>query len=132
MADKAQPPTDVKFADPQALAPAMANIAERSQRIVTDFLVRQASDGSSGGFDPLNIGGAFLQMTATLMSHPARLVEAQMNLWRDYMQLWQNTARRMMGGEPEPVVEPDKSDKRFKDDVWQENEVFDYIEHRTC
>ena len=125
--DKTSAPPDIKFGDPQALARAMANIAERSQRIVTDFLVRQASDGSTGAFDPLNIGGAFLQMTATLMSHPARLVEAQMNLWRDYMQLWQNTARRMMGGENTPVVEPDKGDKRFKDDVWEQNEVFDFI-----
>ncbi|HEY1721065.1 MAG TPA: class I poly(R)-hydroxyalkanoic acid synthase [Magnetospirillaceae bacterium] len=109
----------------------MTGIAERSQRIVTDFLVRQASqssDGSRGNFDPLNIGGAFLQMTATLMTDPARLVEAQMNLWRDYMQLWQNTARRLMGDDDaQPVVEPEKSDKRFKDDVWQENEVFDFI-----
>ena len=137
MADKGQTPggkagsetkpADVKLPDPQTLAAAMTNIAERSQRIVTDFLVRQASDGSLGNFDPLNIGGAFLQMTATLMTDPARLVQAQMNLWRDYMQLWQNTARRMMGEEATPVAEPEKSDKRFKDEVWHENEVFDYI-----
>ena len=121
---------DMRMPDPQAVARAMAGIAERSQRIVTDFLVRQASqtsDGSLGSFDPLNIGGAFLQMTATLMTDPARLVEAQMNLWQDYMQLWQNTARRLMGDNTQPVVEPEKSDKRFKDEVWQESEVFDFI-----
>ncbi len=120
-------PADVKMPDAQMLAAAMTNIAERSQRIVTDFLVRQASDGSLGSFDPLNIGGAFLQMTATLMTDPARLVQAQMNLWRDYMQLWQNTARRLMGEDTAPVAEPDKSDRRFKDEVWHENEVFDFI-----
>jgi polyhydroxyalkanoate synthase len=118
---------DIRIADPQALAQAMANIAERSQRIVTDFLVRQAGDGSLGSFDPLNIGSAFLQMTATLMADPARLMEAQMNLWRDYMQLWQSTARRLMGDPATPVVQPDKADRRFKDEVWQENEVFDFI-----
>jgi polyhydroxyalkanoate synthase len=66
-------------------------------------------------------------MTATLMTDPARLVEALVKLWRDYMQLWQNTARRLMGEETTPVAEPDKADKRFKDDVWQQNEVFDFI-----
>ncbi|HIJ39026.1 MAG TPA: class I poly(R)-hydroxyalkanoic acid synthase [Rhodospirillaceae bacterium] len=119
---------DMKFVNPTELSKAMTNIAERSQRIVTEFLARQASDRSLGSIkDPLNIGDAFLQMTAKLMTDPAKLVEAQMSLWQDYLQLWQNTARRMMGEDAAPVVEADKGDRRFKDDMWQENEVFDFI-----
>ncbi len=36
-------------------------------------------------------------MTAKLMANPARLVQAQIGFWQDYMTLWQNTTRRMMG-----------------------------------
>jgi polyhydroxyalkanoate synthase len=119
---------DIKFVDPAELSRAMSNIAERSQRIVTEFLSRQAEDGGkSGPVDPLHVGDAFLQMTAKLMADPARLVEAQMNLWQDYLQLWQNTTKRLMGEPAEPMVEPEKSDRRFKDDMWQDNEVFDFI-----
>lgn len=121
-----QSSADIKFVDPAELSKAMTNIAERSQRIVTDFLARQASEGSFNA-DPLNIGDAFLQMTTKLMTDPAKLVEAQMNLWQDYMQLWQNTAKKLMGEDSSPVVQPDKGDRRFKDDMWQENEVFDFI-----
>ena len=118
---------DIKFVDPAELSKAMTNIAERSQRIVTEFLTRQAGDSALGTADPLNIGEAFLQMTAKLMSDPAKLVEAQINLWQDYLSLWQSTARRLMGEDSKPVVEADKGDRRFKDELWEQNEVFDFI-----
>ena len=117
---------DVKFVDPNLVSEAMSNIAERSQRIVTDFLTRQGG-GQTGIVDPLHVADAFLQMTARMMTDPAKLVEAQINLWQDYMQLWQNTTRRLFGEEPEPIAEPEKTDKRFKDEMWKDNEVFDFI-----
>jgi polyhydroxyalkanoate synthase len=119
--------TESKMIDPAELSKAMTNIAERSQRIVTDFLARQAADPTAATADPLNIGNAFMEMTAKLMSDPAKLVEANLNLWQDYMSLWQNTARRMMGEQTQPVVTPDSGDRRFKDEMWQENEIFDFI-----
>ena len=105
----------------------MANIAERSQRIVTAFLNRQAASGSFGHADPLNIGQAFLELTVKMMSDPARLMQAQMSLWEDYMNLWQTTARRMMGEEAPPVVTAHDTDRRFKDAAWEDNSLFDFI-----
>ena len=117
--------TGFKLPDPAELGRSMADIAERSQRIVSDWLKRQADEEHAP--DPLNIGTAFLEMTARLIANPARLVAAQLGFWQDYMTLWQNTARRIMGGEPEPVIDAPSSDRRFKDDAWRENEVFDFI-----
>ena len=123
---------DTKTIDPAELSKAMTSIAERSQRVVADFLTRQASDPKFGSGDPLNIGNAFMEMTAKLMSDPAKMVEAHLNLWQDYMTLWQNTARRMMGEEPEPVAKPDVADRRFKDEMWEDNEIFDFMEDATA
>jgi polyhydroxyalkanoate synthase len=50
-----------------------------------------------------------------------------MSLWQDYMNLWQATARRMMGHEAEPVIEPEPEDRRFKDAAWQESNLFDFV-----
>ena len=50
-----------------------------------------------------------------------------MGLWRDYMTLWQNTTRRMLGEAAEPVIRSDPKDKRFADPAWQQNEIFDFI-----
>ncbi|OJX65806.1 class I poly(R)-hydroxyalkanoic acid synthase [Magnetospirillum sp. 64-120] len=118
---------DVKVIDPAELSQAMANIAERAQRIVSEFVSRQASEPGPQNFDPLNIGNAFMEMTAKMMSDPVKLVEANLTLWNDYLALWQNTARRLFGEHAEPIAKPDPADRRFKDEMWEENEVFDFI-----
>jgi polyhydroxyalkanoate synthase len=103
----------------------MTDIAERSQRIVSEWLKRQPQEEHAA--DPLNIGSAFLEMTARMMANPAKLMQAQLGFWQDYMTLWQNTARRMMGMEQQPVIDAATGDRRFRDDMWKENEVFDFI-----
>jgi len=118
--------TNFRLPDPAVVSRTMADVAERGQRIVTDFLKRQGSEGSATP-DPLNIGSAFLEMTTRLMANPARLMQAQIGFWQDYLTLWQNTARRMMGDSARSVIEEPKTDRRFKDDAWRENEVFDFI-----
>jgi polyhydroxyalkanoate synthase subunit PhaC len=104
----------------------MAEIAERSQRLVLEFLARQSGSGL-GMADPLNIGSAFLEMTGRMMTDPGKLMQAQVSLWQDYMTLWQRTAERFLGGKPEPVVEPSPSDRRFKDTAWSDGTLFDFI-----
>jgi polyhydroxyalkanoate synthase len=116
---------DIKLPDPEIMGRSMADIAARSQRLVNDWLKRQAQEGVS--LDPLNVSGAFLEMTAKLLANPSVLMHAQMGLWKDYMTLWQNTTRRMLGEVPEPVIQSDPKDKRFADPAWQQNEVFDFI-----
>jgi polyhydroxyalkanoate synthase subunit PhaC len=120
--------------DPAELSRQMAEnwaaIAEESQRLVTEFLQRQGEGGEDGiGMaDPRAIGAAFFEMTARMMSDPARLVEAQVSLWNDYLRLWQQTAQRFLGGPAaEPVAEPLPEDRRFRDQAWSDNALFDYI-----
>ncbi|GGC51105.1 class I poly(R)-hydroxyalkanoic acid synthase [Siccirubricoccus deserti] len=114
-----------RMPDPALVTRTMSEVAERGQRIVTDFLKRQS--GSATTPDPFNIGGAFLEMTTRLMANPTQLVQAQLGFWQDYLTLWQNTARRMLGEEAAPVIAEDPRDRRFKDEAWRENEVFDFI-----
>ncbi|HZS84218.1 MAG TPA: class I poly(R)-hydroxyalkanoic acid synthase [Stellaceae bacterium] len=127
MAEQQEHP-EIKLPDPVELSRRMAEIAERSQRLVTDFLQRQkATENGIGMADPLNIGTAFFEMTTRMMADPARLVQAQISLWNDYMTLWQRTAQRFLGGPAQPVVEAPSSDRRFKDAAWSENTLFDFI-----
>ncbi|HEV2337124.1 MAG TPA: class I poly(R)-hydroxyalkanoic acid synthase [Stellaceae bacterium] len=112
-----------------------AEIAERSQRLVADFLSRQGKEagGQAGGSegvgmaDPMAIGSAFFEMTRRMMADPARLIETQTALWSDYMRLWQETARRLAGGEAEPVITAPPEDRRFRDQAWSDNALFDFI-----
>ena len=117
---------DIKLPDAAALSRSMADIAARSQKLVAEWMKRQAAEGIE--LDPLNVTSAFMEMTAKLLSNPAQIVDAQIGLWRDYMTLWSNTARRIWSGaEPEPVIGHDPKDKRFVDPAWRQNEIFDFI-----
>ncbi len=108
-----QPAPETKPADPVEMSRSMAKIAERSQRLVSEFLERQRGGAGRTDLDPFNIGGAFLEMTAQMMADPAKQVQAQIGLWNDYMKLWQATTRRMLGEQAEPVIEPEPGDRRF-------------------
>ena len=110
--------------DPVELSRRMAVIAERSQHLVGEFFSRQANEGMA---DPMAIGAAFFELTARMMADPARLYEAQMALWNDYLTLWQRTTERLMGQSAEPVVEATPDDRRFRDRAWSDNAIFDYI-----
>jgi polyhydroxyalkanoate synthase len=129
MADNPTNEPSFKLPDPDVLSRSMASIAERSQRLVGDWLARQNDvvPRVPAGVDPLNIGGAFMAMTARLMAHPGRVMQAQLGFWQDYMTLWQNTTRRIMGMDSVPVIEADPKDKRFRDEAWQQSEIFDFI-----
>ncbi len=124
--DKPSPNLPAKVVDPALLTRSMADIAERSQRLVSEWLNRQSLELPQ--IDPMNVGHAFMEMTTQLMRDPAKLVQAQIGFWQDYMTLWQTTTRRMFGIEGEkPVIEADPKDRRFKDEAWKEYEVFDFI-----
>ncbi len=113
--------------DAEAAARQMADFAERSQRIVSAFYERQAKDGGFQIPDPVIIGKAFVELAEKMMSDPAKLVEAQAALWQNYARLWESAAKRMAGETVAPVVEPVAGDKRFKDDAWSEEAIFDFI-----
>ena len=122
-----QPNNAPTLPDPAELSKSMASIAERSQRLVQDFVQRQMSAGQMPETDPLKVGEAFVELSRHMMANPAKMVEQSMTLWSDYVTLWQTTAQRMMGAEVAPMVTPEKSDYRFRDDAWADNQVFDFI-----
>jgi polyhydroxyalkanoate synthase len=109
----------------------VAAIGERSNRLLLDFFNRTAQDPAKalnmGMGDVSGIGRAFIELTTRMWSNPQKLLDAQVSLWTSYMDLWRSTTLRMMGNETESVIAPEDTDKRFKDEAWQRNEIFDFI-----
>lgn len=113
--------------DPAQMAQLFSHVAEKSQLIVKEFLTRQTSDGMHDLQDQMTLGKSFLDATQRIMSDPAKLAQAQMDLWKNYMELWQKAVPALFGQPMETVVREPKSDKRFKHDDWQDNALFSYI-----
>ncbi len=123
---KAESDNRYQIADPAEFARNMMQVGQQSQRLLADFVKRQSASGS-GPRDPLNLTGTFTALLKSMAANPAVIMEAQFQLWRDYMGLWERTANRMLGGDSKPVVAPASGDKRFKDKDWEENQIFDFI-----
>ena len=113
-------------AEAEKMQTAFKDIAERSQKLLAEFADRYKADGPQP-VDPLKLTQTFMDFTAKMLADPNKLLQAQMELWNQYMKLWQATAQRMMGQPAEPVAEPAKGDKRFADPAWRDEVVFDYL-----
>jgi polyhydroxyalkanoate synthase subunit PhaC len=128
--ESAQPPLSQYFAqvDGEKFARNMFTVAGQSQRLVGDFLKRWMAREDTGPLDPLNVSGAFMALLRAMGSDRETVINTQLQLWRDWMGLWETTAHRMLGGKTaRPVVQPAEGDRRFRDPEWQQNDIFDFI-----
>ncbi len=104
-----------------------AEVAERSSKILGDFIQRHA-DGKGIAFtDEFGIAKAFMDLSAQMLANPWKLAETQMKMFWDYFSLWQSSALKMLGHAPEPVAAPAKGDNRFRDEQWENHFLFDYF-----
>ena len=113
--------------DPEELASLYAGIAEKSARVLAQFVERGKNGGAGGFTDELGIAQAFFQAWAQLAADPFRLAQAQFRYWQDAVSLWQSSMLRLLGQEAKPVAEPQSGDKRFRHEDWQQNFLFDYL-----
>ena len=67
------------------------------------------------------------QVVEKVASDPQRLVMAQTALTKGFLELWANNLKKMQGEPVTPVVEPEPTDKRFRDPEWNDNPVFDFV-----
>ena len=120
--------TTYQVQDPEAFAQNMLKVMEQSQTVLGGFVDR--SDDEIG---PYSTSHELVEASKTMadiwqlwLQNPTRLAEAQSELAYSYIDLWQNTMRRMMGESVEPVDRPDRGDSRFLDPDWSANPYFDY------
>lgn len=111
----------------EKLSSNLARAALTAQGAIAEAALRQAERPAGLQADPFHVAPALTDVMGRLVSQPDRLVRAQADLFQRYLDLWQRSARRAGGEAVEPVVTPERGDKRFNDPDWVENPVFDVI-----
>jgi polyhydroxyalkanoate synthase len=97
-------------------------ISEQTQELLNKF------NDSQSQFTPMkNVADAFLNFSKSLVQHPEQLIKLQLDLYTSYLNLWANTAEKIMGTETTNVINPEKGDRRFSNPQWDENILFNYI-----
>jgi polyhydroxyalkanoate synthase subunit PhaC len=128
--EKPQVPAQYTLADPVQFAQNMAKVFEEAAQIARMVAERPQPtlQEAETQLTPMEQVSKTLGVVAqAYMNDPQKLMDAQMQLWNAYGQLWQNAWAKMLGQQPPPVAEPHRSDKRFKDKDWQEHTVFDFL-----
>jgi phospho-N-acetylmuramoyl-pentapeptide-transferase len=73
--------------DPEALQKSLADIAERSARVVSEFIEKQPHAEVAQSLEDLGVNRAFMALGTKLMSNPGKLAEMQVRAWDDYLKL---------------------------------------------
>jgi len=92
----------------------------RSQKLAWSWWCDPPLPVSSGNLDPLGLQDAIVNLFSSWLHDPKPLWEAQHHYWRDSLALLSHTTSRLNGHDPAPVIEPHPSDKRFRDEAWQQ------------
>jgi len=101
--------------------------AEHTGKVWEKFIQQPTSAEDPAACVLNDFSEAFKELGAAMMEHPDKLLDDQMELLKQQQLLFQNTVLRLMGKEVEPVVEPEKGDKRFRNEEWEANPFFDYL-----
>ncbi len=117
-----------KVEDPEELALNLLKVFEEGGKAMAGFLER--ADAQSGPYSAASEMTEAAKILTEVARHwatePARLAEAQGQLVKGYVDLWNATVQRSLGVEVEPVAKPATGDNRFKDPEWSQNPYFDY------
>ena len=126
--DTTSPTTPYRIENPEEFARNMLRLFEEGGRAMAEFLGRPDAKIS-----PFSAASEVNEATKTLadiarlwLTDPSKLAEAQTALVTSYLDLWNNSIRRLLGEKVDPVAEPEPSDNRFKDPEWSSNPYFDF------
>ncbi|MFK7161061.1 class I poly(R)-hydroxyalkanoic acid synthase [Marinospirillum sp. MEB164] len=107
----------------------MTKANERYQAVIEQLVSRNEGGMSDSSMSVMSdMAGHFQSLGEQLTSNPMVLFDEQMSLMQGQMELWQATARELLGEKNvEAVIEPAKDDRRFTDPEWTDNLIFNFI-----
>jgi polyhydroxyalkanoate synthase len=111
--------------DPLVLAAQLQRIARQSQTLMQRFVSNQPDAVKLGIGDTSSLGFDFFKLMTKMMTNPAAVASAQIDLFYGTLSVWQKTAERMLMLRAQEANAP--KDKRFKHPEWSENAIFSFV-----
>jgi len=128
---RSEPPKEENMSaekESRALSERIGAMLERSTRLWAESIERSVdSAGKRLKPDPLNAAPVISKVWMDWWDHPDKAYAAAGAYWTAQAELWTRLTRRALGDDVSPLIEPDRGDRRFRDEAWTDNPVFDYL-----
>lgn len=108
-------------------AEAATRLAELGQRLSALMLDRAARDDGFRIPDPGVVASSLAALRGALAREPEQAAARQAAWAAQMEELRRRHLRRLRGESPPPLIEPDPSDRRFKDEAWRREPGLDYL-----
>ena len=127
--EKPSEPAKIDSVDVEAFSRNLARLIEEGGKTLAAYLKPREEGKIKGDVsdEVTEVVRTVGQVANYWLSDPKRAIELQTNLGRAYLELWGGAVKRMAGETSEPVVQPDRKDKRFADPDWSQNQFFDFL-----
>ncbi len=102
----------------------MVQMAEGYKQMVQRYLEAAEEVDTSTWFDMYK---TWVDVASNAFEHPAEFQKKQAEVFTDYMKIWNNSYARYVGDESAPMYKPDPKDRRFRDETWNNDLIFDFI-----
>lgn len=114
--------------DAHVFAENIARAGELWQRIMHSLAAHNlAKPVSLGHTDALSFAESLLHVLRTTHVDTESLATSQLGLMQDHMKLLQSMTGKLLGKSTRDYIEASPKDRRFKDDAWANNPLFDYL-----
>ncbi len=126
--DKAAPDAAAPF-DPLAFSKQMGEILERLQPLFTNYVQKHggSEELAEQGFSLAGMQNVLMDYWQNAFQNPQKLLDLNLEYAQNMFLLWQESTRKFLGEDSEQIVQTEKGDRRFKDPIWQDSFVFDFI-----
>ncbi len=106
-------------------------VLEKNQQTWLNFWQQKPQQSSKGVvtiFDPEVVQDTLTKVATKLAEKPDQIIELQKEHLRDIMAIVKEVSQQLRGQEAHPIIELDPRDKRFKNEIWQKNPAFFFMQ----
>lgn len=108
------------------LGQSFLDMGEQVKSLTNDYVESQLAAFDKFGKSSA-VSNDFAEMWKIWMANPEAIFSLNHEFWTDYTSLISKTVESFYGLSSTPAVEVERGDRRFSDEDWEENPVFDYI-----
>ena len=106
--------------DPIQLSKSITRVAERSQKLLLEFLASPPDFSPAGFAHTAAAGSAFVSLTIRMMSDPVSFATATFDLWSQAAARWRSIGVPVASDQA-------RKDRRFKHSAWADKAIFEFI-----